>query len=46
MTLFILYRLFCLNYESKKLIGLNSCFLDLENPIQLFNEWMEEAKKD
>ena len=31
--------------NQKNSFGLNSCFLDLENPIQLFNEWMEEAKK-
>ena len=31
--------------NQKNSLGLNSCFLDLENPIQLFNEWMEEAKK-
>ena len=31
--------------NQKNSLGLNSCFLDIENPIQLFNEWMEEAKK-
>ena len=31
--------------NQKNSLGLNSCFLDLENPFQLFNEWMEEAKK-
>ena len=31
--------------NQKNSLGLNSCFLDLEDPIQLFNEWMEEAKK-
>ena len=31
--------------NQKNSLGLNSCFLDLKDPIQLFNEWMEEAKK-
>ena len=31
--------------NQKNSLGLNKCFLDLDNPIQLFNEWMEEAKK-
>ena len=31
--------------NQKNSFGINSCFLDLENPIELFNEWMEEAKK-
>ena len=31
--------------NQKNSLGLNSCFLDLEDPIQLFNHWMEEAKK-
>ena len=31
--------------NQKNSLGLNGCFLDLEDPIQLFNEWMEEAKK-
>jgi len=31
--------------NQKNSFGINSCFLDLEDPIQLFNEWMEEAKK-
>ena len=31
--------------NEKNSLGLNSCFLDLEDPIQLFNEWMERAKK-
>ena len=26
-------------------LGLNSCFLDLDDPIQLFKLWMDEAKK-
>ena len=45
MTLFILYRLFCLNYESKNSLGLNKCFLDLDDPFKLFEEWFIEAKK-
>ena len=31
--------------NQKNSLGLNSCFLDLEDPIQLFHKWMEEAKK-
>ena len=31
--------------NQKNSLGLNGCFLDLEDPIQLFKEWMEEAKK-
>jgi pyridoxamine 5'-phosphate oxidase len=31
--------------NQKNSLGLNSCFLDLKDPIQLFKMWMEEAKK-
>ena len=31
--------------NQKNSLGLNSCFLDLDDPIQLFKRWMEEAKK-
>ena len=31
--------------NQKNSLGLNSCFLDLDDPIQLFDEWMEKAKK-
>ena len=31
--------------NQKNSLGLNSCFLDIDDPIHLFNEWMEEAKK-
>ena len=31
--------------NQKNPFGINSCFLDLEDPIQLFNVWMEKAKK-
>ena len=31
--------------NQKNSLGLNSCFLDLDDPVQLFNEWMELAKK-
>jgi len=31
--------------NQKNSLGLNSCFLDLEDPFQLFKEWMEKAKK-
>ena len=31
--------------NQKNSLGLNNCFLDLKDPIQLFKVWMEEAKK-
>ena len=31
--------------NQKNSLGLNSCFLDLDDPIQLFKVWMDEAKK-
>ena len=31
--------------NQKNSLGLNSSFLDLDDPIQLFENWMEEAKK-
>ena len=31
--------------NQKNLLGLNSCFLDLDDPIQLFKIWMDRAKK-
>ncbi len=31
--------------NQKNSLGLNNCFLDLDDPIQLFEVWMEEAKK-
>ncbi|MDB0053791.1 pyridoxamine 5'-phosphate oxidase [Candidatus Pelagibacter sp.] len=31
--------------NQKNSLGLDNCFLDLDDPIQLFKEWMEEAKK-
>ena len=31
--------------NQKNSLGLNSCFLDLNDPIELFNNWMEAAKK-
>ena len=31
--------------NQKNSLGLNICFLDLEDPIHLFDTWMEEAKK-
>ena len=30
--------------NQKNSLGLNNCFLDLDDPIQLFKIWMEEAK--
>ena len=32
--------------NQKNSLGLNSCFLDLNDPIELFRVWMEEAKKN
>jgi len=31
--------------NQKNSLGLNNCFLDLNNPFELFKVWMEEAKK-
>jgi len=31
--------------NQKNSLGLNNCFLDLDDPIQLFKTWMDEAKK-
>jgi len=31
--------------NQKNSLGLNNCFKDLENPIDLFGEWFAEAKK-
>ena len=31
--------------NQKNSLGLDNCFKDLENPIKLFNEWFNEAKK-
>ncbi|MDA9604480.1 pyridoxamine 5'-phosphate oxidase [Candidatus Pelagibacter sp.] len=31
--------------NQKNLLGLNNCFLDLNDPLDLFKIWMEEAKK-
>ena len=31
--------------NQKNLLGLNKCFLDLNDPIDLFKVWMDEAKK-
>ena len=31
--------------NQKNPFGLNNCFLNLDDPIQLFKEWMDEAKK-
>ena len=45
MTYTIIYRLFCLNYESKNSLGLDKCFGELDNPLNLFEEWFGEAKK-
>ena len=31
--------------NQKNSLGLDNCFRDLKNPIELFNEWFNEAKK-
>jgi pyridoxamine 5'-phosphate oxidase len=31
--------------NQKNSLGLNSCFLDINDPIDLFKEWMKEAQK-
>ena len=31
--------------NQKNPLGLNSCFLDLDDPIELFKVWMDDAKK-
>ena len=31
--------------NQKNLLGLNKCFLDLDNPFELFQNWFNEAKK-
>ena len=31
--------------NQKNSFGLDNCFKDLENPIELFGEWFKEAKK-
>jgi len=31
--------------NQKNSLGLNSCFLDINDPIQLFKVWIDEAKK-
>ena len=31
--------------NQKNSLGINGCFLDVDDPFQLFHEWMEEAKK-
>ena len=32
--------------NQKNSLGLNKCFLDLDNPFEVFQEWFEEAKKN
>ena len=31
--------------NQKNSLGLNKCFLDLDDPIKLFEKWFDEAKK-
>ena len=31
--------------NEKNSLGLDKCFLELDNPILLFTEWYKEAKK-
>ena len=32
--------------NQKNTLGLDKCFLDLDNPFELFHKWFEEAKKN
>ena len=32
--------------NQKNLLGLNKCFLDLDDPFELFKKWFDEAKKN
>ena len=32
--------------NQKNTLGLNSCFLDLDDPLELFKKWMSEAEKE
>jgi len=32
--------------NQKNSLGLNSCFMDLDNPLELFKIWMSEAEKN
>ena len=31
--------------NQKNSLGLNSCFMDLDDPLELFKSWMAEAEK-
>ena len=31
--------------NQKNTLGLHSCFLDLDDPLELFKSWMSEAEK-
>ena len=31
--------------NQKNALGLNSCFMDLDDPLELFKHWMKEAEK-
>ena len=31
--------------NQKNALGLNSCFMDLDDPLELFKAWLDEAKK-
>jgi len=31
--------------NQKNSLGLNLCFMDLDDPIELFDKWYDEAKK-
>ena len=31
--------------NQKNSLGLNSCFMDLDDPFELFKSWMAEAEK-
>ena len=32
--------------NEKNSLGLNKCFLDLDDPFELFERWFDEAKKN
>jgi len=31
--------------NQKNTLGINSCFMDLDDPLELFKSWMAEAEK-
>jgi len=45
MTLLYYIEYFDYFMNQKNSLGLNTCFMDLENPLELFKIWMSEAEK-